>query len=48
MLDYLFKSAPKELRAGGAGDDQVAEYMDIIRELLDQNPLYREMAEVAR
>ncbi|MBE5451211.1 hypothetical protein E3G45_003180 [Mycobacteroides abscessus] len=48
VLDYLFKSAPKELRAGGAGDDQVAEYMDIIRELLDQNPLYREMAEVAR
>lgn len=42
VLDYLFKAAPKELRAGGAGDDQVAEFMDIIRALLDQNPLYRE------
>ncbi|WP_100514868.1 phage/plasmid primase, P4 family [Mycobacteroides abscessus] len=48
VLDYLLKSAPKELRAGGAGDDQVAEFMDIIRGLLDQNPMYREMAEVAR
>lgn len=48
VLDYLFKAAPKELRAGGAGDDQVAEYMDIIRALLDQNPLYRELVGAVR
>ncbi|PVB18610.1 phage/plasmid primase, P4 family [Mycobacteroides abscessus] len=48
VLDYLFKAAPKELRAGGAGDDEVAEYMDAIRELLDQNPLYCALAGAVR
>ncbi|MBN7375696.1 DUF3854 domain-containing protein [Mycobacteroides abscessus subsp. massiliense] len=48
VLDYLFKAAPKELRTGGAGDDQVAEFLGIIRGLLDQNPLYRESVGVAR
>lgn len=48
VLDYLLKSTPKELRAGGAGDGQVAEFLSIIRELLDQNPLYREPVGVAR
>lgn len=43
VLDYLFKSAPKELRAGGAGDDEVAEFLGIVRGLLDQNPLYNEL-----
>lgn len=48
VLDYLFKSALKELRAGGAGDDQVAEFLGIIRGLLDQNPLYRETVGASR
>lgn len=48
VLDYLFRAAPKELRAGGAGDDEVAEYLGIIRALLDQNPLYRELAGASR
>lgn len=48
VLDYLFKSAPKELRAGGADDDQVAEFLGVIRGLLDQNPLYRETAGASR
>ncbi|SLJ13307.1 DNA primase family protein [Mycobacteroides abscessus] len=48
VLDYLFKSAPKELRAGGAGDTEVAEFMDIIRGLLDKNPLYREPVGASR
>ncbi|MBN7315078.1 DNA primase family protein [Mycobacteroides abscessus] len=48
VLDYLFKSAPKELRDGGADDDQVAEFLDAIHALLDQNPLYRETMGVAR
>ncbi|SLH96837.1 phage/plasmid primase, P4 family, C-terminal domain [Mycobacteroides abscessus subsp. abscessus] len=48
VLDYLFKAAPKELRAGGAGDDQVAEFLGIVRELLDQNPLYRESVGASR
>lgn len=48
VLNYLFKAAPKELRAGGAGDDEVAEYMDTIRELLDQNPLYCALAGAVR
>ncbi|SIC22307.1 phage/plasmid primase, P4 family [Mycobacteroides abscessus] len=48
VLDYLMKAAPKELRAGGAGDDQVAEFLGVIRGLLDQNPLYRETAGASR
>ncbi|WP_193601499.1 phage/plasmid primase, P4 family [Mycobacteroides abscessus] len=48
VLDYLFKSAPKELRAGGADDTEVAEFMDIIRGLLDKNPLYWESVGASR
>lgn len=48
VLDYLVKAAPKELRAGGADDDQVSEFLGVIRVLLDQNPLYRETVGASR